>query len=128
MEKPVSESVMTKMPIHVKGFEDWMITASNPGGLSCRDVFEAIYRGFQIPLTEEEHAKLIPPKSERLREAQKHYRRRCKTSAGGISGRLEKAGIMRIDVLGDQTVFMGLRQDPEDRFWVLELGLPKSGP
>lgn len=127
MEKPAANVSFTSMHIRISCLEHWIIYSSNPGGLSCRDVFDAIHDTLKVPLTEEEQAKLIPPNSESLRDAQRACARRCKTSPGGISGRLIKDGILRVDLLGKRTIFMGLKQDHENRYWVLELGLPKPG-
>lgn len=124
LSKPAAETRCTSMTIRINIplFDDWLIEASNPGGLCCGHVFKAIHDSLRTPLTREERTRLLPPGSERLRKAQEAFELRCCKSAVEISARQQKNGMLRIDLLGERTIFNGIKRDLNDVNWVLELG------
>ncbi|THH32419.1 hypothetical protein EUX98_g1779 [Antrodiella citrinella] len=121
LEEPAADVSFTTMEVMMFELPDWTIRAHVPGGLTCRHVFDAIYEALQVPLTAEERAKLLPPGSERQKQAQRAFEHRCKTSKDAISYVLQTRGMLRLDMLGENVIFNGLARAVDDRRWVLNL-------
>ncbi|EIN12391.1 hypothetical protein PUNSTDRAFT_34349, partial [Punctularia strigosozonata HHB-11173 SS5] len=85
-------------PIHAR--------ASSSGGVTCEDIFNAIYETFQVPLTEAEIAEIKRDRAvhDRVDHA---FRRRCKRSVR-LTEYEKSKGYRRVDVLGDRTWFFGM--------------------
>ncbi|TCD68361.1 hypothetical protein EIP91_010999 [Steccherinum ochraceum] len=123
MEKPAATVSLTTMPIRVDGLGDWEFVASNPGGLSCKDVYDEIYHALNKPLKPREKAGLS---AEVIREAREALDMRSRKSTSGISAKIRSDGIARIDLLQQRCIFMGIKRDPENNYWVLQLGKDPS--
>lgn len=130
LEKPASEVPLTEMSIRCSQLPHWDIhvSRSSPGGIRCFDVFHAIYETFHFVMSPTEKDHYIP--SDRLARCEAAFQKRCSASPG-LRGYELSQGMRRVDLLEGQTIFMGLRRpvesdDKPDRYWVLELGLPKG--
>lgn len=117
LNKPAANGTMTKMLITFerKPFS-WEVDVKNAHGISCRDVFEAIYKAFNEQLTLEEQ-RLVRDR----RAVEEAFRLRCKL-APGLPEVERSFGWKRVDVLCHQTVFLGLTQPKSGSDWVLNLG------
>ncbi|KIP04664.1 hypothetical protein PHLGIDRAFT_56059, partial [Phlebiopsis gigantea 11061_1 CR5-6] len=85
--------------------QHWDIVAKNPQGVTCGDVFEAIHRSLDTPLTGAELALCVPDR--RRDRIQAAFAQRCK-DAPGLDEYVRKQGLMRIDLLQGRRVFAGL--------------------
>jgi len=121
--KPAADFVMTKMLIT---FEEspfsWEVDVKNSRGITCRDVFEAIYKSFNEQLTLEER-RLVRDR----RAVEDAFRLRCKL-APGLPEVERTLGWKRVDILLHHTVFLGLTQPKSGSDWVLNLGSPPRIP
>ncbi|KAI0947409.1 hypothetical protein AcW1_007643 [Taiwanofungus camphoratus] len=130
MEKPAAEIPLNEMSIRCTQLPHWDIhvSRSGPSGVRCLDVYRAIFETFHPPLTDAERELYLP--AERRTRCEEQFRKRCKASPGLYDYEL-RLGMRRVDLLEGRTIFMGLRRpmdtdDKPDRYWVLELGLPKA--
>lgn len=124
LAKPAANGSLTKMLISYEGGPfSWEVDVKNSRGITCGDVFDAIYNTFNEQLTPYER-KLIP-RSER-QECEAAFRLRCKLAAG-LSEVEHALGWKRVDVLRHGTIFLGLTQPNSGGDWVLHLGKPLLG-
>ncbi|KAH7923333.1 hypothetical protein BV22DRAFT_589001 [Leucogyrophana mollusca] len=119
LDKPAANEMMTKMVIQFEAVSDWEVCVKRKEGIRCRDVFEAIYSTFNIPLTPYEKRTLIPEGNRELCE--EAFRLRCNL-APGLTAVEKKQGLKRVDVLMHCTLFKGLTQPKSGGDWVLNLG------
>ena len=121
---PVSSHCMvTKMVIVCKELSRWPVIVGRPEGLRCFDVFYAIYKTFQVPLTEREKREIDRSYLDRCRPA---FEQRCKDSPGLYEWNLQE-GMRRVDLLRGRRMFKGIKQsgaewtlmmDSEDNTWL----------
>ncbi|KAI6108531.1 hypothetical protein EV401DRAFT_2076829 [Pisolithus croceorrhizus] len=118
-DKLAAHRHLTKMSINFNsGPFEWEVNVKNSRGITCRDVFEAIYETFNEQLTPYEK-RLIPPHLRQ--ECEEAFKLRCKVVPG-----LElvefRQGLKRVDVLWHGTIFLGLTRPKSDGDWILNLG------
>ncbi|KAG2336984.1 hypothetical protein BDR05DRAFT_78235 [Suillus weaverae] len=95
----------------------WDIYVKRDEGIRVRDVFEAIYSAFDIPLTPHEKS-LIPL---RLRAGcEEAFRHRCNL-APVLPIVQQRQGWKRVDALLHETLFRGLTQSKSGGDWTLNL-------
>ena len=117
LSKAAADFIMTKMLISFeKSPFSWEVDVKNARGITCRDVFEAIYKTFNEQLTLEEK-RLVRDR----RAVEDAFKLRCKL-APGIPEVEHSLGWKRVDVLLHHTVFLGLTQPKSGSDWVLNLG------
>lgn len=90
--------------------------------VTVRDLFDAIYRYFCVPLTLAEVryvCGLHPSNYHRLADA---YRQRCRES-DGLEGWEAQQGFRRADVLGDCKYWWGVWVSTREGVWWLNMGL-----
>lgn len=130
MEKPAAVPMQTEMIITYPPLPFWEIEVSSSKGLSCMDVWRAIYETFNRPLTPAEKELYVMSDRERKKRCQAAFERRCELVAA-LPAWERKQGLKRVDLLEGKTFFKGLRLPartgydgslkPEKK-WVLELG------
>ena len=109
---------VTKMIIYAKDMEKWPVVAERAEGLRCIDVFEAIYKTYSVPLTEEEKNAYTP---EFLRSCMPLFEQRCKEGPGLTAFNIAR-GLCRVDTLQMDRVFKGLSRGERAQAWTLTLG------
>ncbi|CAL1712221.1 unnamed protein product [Somion occarium] len=89
---------LTHMTITCERLPFLEIYVDNPHGITCKDVFEAIYKTLNVKLTEEQRV---------------HWERLQR-----------RRSVKRVDLLGDVKIFMGLQRHTDDSNpnWQLKLG------
>lgn len=119
LDKPAVDGGLTKMQIDFEsGPFEWEVHVKNSKGITCRDVFDAIYETFNEQLTPYER-KQIPP--HQRQEVQAAFRLRCKVKP--CLAEVEfRQGLKRVDVLQQGTIFLGLTQPKSGSDWILNLG------
>ncbi|KIK24602.1 hypothetical protein PISMIDRAFT_678219 [Pisolithus microcarpus 441] len=119
LDKPAANRPLTKMSINFNwGPFEWEVNVKNSRGITCRDVFEAIYETFNEQLTPYEK-RLIP--SHLRQECEEAFKLRCKV-VPGLEQVEFRQGLKRVDVLRHATIFLGLTQPKSDGDWILNLG------
>ncbi|KAG6334237.1 hypothetical protein ID866_4855 [Astraeus odoratus] len=119
LDKPAANGQLTKMQIDFKmGPFEWEVHVKNSEGITCGDVFEAIYETFDEQLTPYER-KQIPP--QHRKECEEAFKLRCQVKPGLAEVELRQ-GLKRVDVLRHGTIFLGLTQPKSGGDWVLNLG------
>ncbi|KAF8548805.1 hypothetical protein OG21DRAFT_1489074 [Imleria badia] len=102
LDRRVAHGTMTRMLIT---FEHklfyWEMDVKNIHGIRCRDMFEAIYKGFNEQLTTEE--RLVRDR----RAVADAFRPRCSLSPG-LPAAEPSSGWKRVDVLLHRMIFLGL--------------------
>lgn len=118
LDKPAADERLVKMSINFeRGPFEWDIDVKRDEGIRVRDVFEAIYAAFNIPLTAYEK-KLIPHNCRTAYE--EAFKLRCKL-APGLPIVEQRQGWKRVDALLHETLFRGLTQPKSGGDWVLNL-------
>ena len=96
----------------------WRIKARNDGGVTVRDVFDAIYNTLHVPLTNTEWDGLSEKQKLRVQRAFE-----VRWSAAAQPQRERKQGLRRVDCLLGSTTFAGLSMSDDSDFdCVLSLG------
>ncbi|KAJ8583186.1 hypothetical protein M405DRAFT_716835, partial [Rhizopogon salebrosus TDB-379] len=117
LDKPATDMNLTEMVIKFQcnPFE-WDIDVSRSEGIRVRNVFEAIYAAFQVPLTSDEKD-LIP--HHRRATYEEACRLRCKLAAEPIVE--QSQALKRVDMLLHETFFHGLTQSKSEGDWQLDV-------
>ncbi|KAG2745423.1 hypothetical protein P692DRAFT_201674934, partial [Suillus brevipes Sb2] len=117
LDKPAADKKLTKMTINFQCDPfTWDIDVEREKGIRVRDVLEAIYSAFDLPLTFQERS-LIP---HRLRaECAKAFKLRCNL-APVLPIVQQRQGWKRVDALLHETIFRGLAQSKRGG-WTLHL-------
>ncbi|KAF8124588.1 hypothetical protein EV363DRAFT_1354012 [Boletus edulis] len=97
-----------------------VIDQSEP--VTLRDLFEAIYEYFQIPLTHPEVQYICGLHPSNLRRLTDAYYERCRESVA-LPGWEARQGLKRADVLGDRKYWWGVWMSSRCGVWWLNLGL-----
>jgi len=119
LDKLAVDGGLTKMQIDFEsGPFEWEVHVKNSKGITCRDVFDAIYNTFNEQLTLYE-TKQIP--RHQWQEVQTAFRLRCKVKPGLAEVEFRQ-GLKRVDVLQQGTIFLGLTQPKSGSDWILNLG------
>ncbi|KAG1780763.1 hypothetical protein EV702DRAFT_738173, partial [Suillus placidus] len=118
LDKPAADKKLTKMTINFRcDLSKWDIDVERDEGVRVRDVFEAIYSAFDLPLTPYEKS-LIPL---HLRAGcEETFRLRCNL-APVLPIVQQRQGWKRVDALLHETVFRGLAQSKQGGGWILNL-------
>lgn len=130
LAQPATHPVMTQ--IHIADVADdsaptfsHSIMVHNECGITCSDIFEAIWKHFQRHVRPEEYNSW----SGRRRDlAARAYHKRVHepldwTQPNSIPGRRD--GLRRIDYMGDKVMFRGLEPSPRnDNTWLMFIGPP----
>jgi len=132
-ESPATSPGVTKLRLICKDIP-WRMTATNPKGVTIKDVLEAIYNELQTPLTEGEWWISQEEEREKTLEA---YQHNCSEEAPEGHRRKLDEGVKRVDWLASKTMLVSISRTPmDDAFiraripekqaqsetWVLELG------
>lgn len=118
LDKSAADEKLVKMTINFqRGPFEWDIDVKRDKGIRVRDVFEAIYAAFDLPLTPHEKG-LIPHHRRAVYE--EAFRLRCKL-APGLPIVEQRQGWKRVDMLLHETLFRGLTQPKSGGDWVLNL-------
>lgn len=118
LDKSAADEKLVKMTINFqRGPFEWDIDVKRDKGIRVRDVFEAIYAAFDVPLTPHEKG-LIP--HHRRAAYEEAFRLRCKL-APGLPIVEQRQGWKRVDMLLHETLFRGLTQPKSGGDWVLNL-------
>lgn len=114
---PVSSHCeVTKMTIICPPLASWPIKVRHRDGISCFDVFCAIYDTFHERLTEEELA--IIPHSFFDEKFMRAFRLRCYESPG-LTEYNARQGPLRVDLLKGKRIFQGIERSGAD--WELSI-------
>jgi hypothetical protein len=118
LDKSAADEKLVKMTINFqRGPFEWDIDVKRDKGIRVRDVFEAIYAAFDVPLTPHEKG-LIPHHRRAVYE--EAFRLRCKL-VPGLPIVEQRQGWKRVDMLLHETLFRGLTQPKSGGDWVLNL-------
>lgn len=118
LDKPAADEKLVKMMITFqRGPFEWDIDVKRDEGIRVRDVFEAIYAAFDVPLTPYEKS-LIPHHRRAVYEDA--FKLRCKL-APGLPIVEQRKGWKRVDTLLHETLFRGITQPKSGGDWVLNL-------
>jgi len=118
LDKSAADEKLVEMIISFqRGPFEWDIDVKRDKGIRVRDVFEAIYAAFDVPLTPHEK-NLIPHHRRAVYE--EAFRLRCKL-APGLPIDEQRQGWKRVDMLLHETLFRGLTQPKSGGDWVLNL-------
>jgi len=101
----------------------WECVIRKCKAITCRDVFEAIWREYDVELTETEKAK-IP--EQHMSFYQKSFKKRCK-EVPVLTALEESRGFKRIDLLAGRTFFRGMTKPDPTAPWVVELQMAPRG-
>ena len=119
LDKPAVDGDLTKMQINFElGPFEWEVHVKNSRGITCRDVFEAVYETFDEQLTRYEIKQIPPHQTKEIAEA---FKLRCKVKPGLAEVEFRQ-GLKRVDVLQHGTIFLGLTQPKMGGDWILNLG------
>lgn len=113
--KPAVEGVrLTRMTLRCAQLRHWPdIVVWNPKGVTCGDVFDAVYDMLHTPLTELECARLLDGDETRRRVGEA-FAQRCR-DAPLLDEYVRQQGLRRIDVLEGKRVFAGMQLATGDR-------------
>lgn len=89
----------------------WPIMVTNPCGVKCRDIFNAVWRTFQEPMSQDEINSLS---KQRRKHSFLTYH------SQGVGDRPKH--LIRLDYLCQRTRFRGLEPNPNGEGWVMFLG------
>lgn len=130
-QKPAAVPMQTEMVITYPALPFWDIEVASPKGISCEDVWRAIYETFNRALTPAERELYVLSDRERKRRCEQAFERRCERAAA-LPAWERKQGLKRVDLLEGVTLFKGLKSPPGrvgsdgslklGKKWVLELG------
>lgn len=87
----------------------WPILVTNPYGVKCRDIFKAIYKTFQEPMSQAEIDSLPV-----YRRQQAHLTHHAEIEPG--------EHVIRLDLLCQRSIFRGLEPNSDGQGWVMFLG------
>ncbi|KAG2130620.1 uncharacterized protein EDB93DRAFT_1047185, partial [Suillus bovinus] len=118
LDMPAADEELTNMTINFQRNPlRWDIHVKRDEGIRVRDVFEAIYSAFDIPITLYEKS-LMPP---RLHAGcEEAFRLRCDLAPVPLIMQ-QCQGWKRIDTLLHETIFRGLTQSKRGEDWTLNL-------
>ncbi|KAG1727154.1 uncharacterized protein EDB91DRAFT_894795 [Suillus paluster] len=118
LDKPAADMYLTEMIINFQRDQfKWDINVNRDEGIRVRDVFDAIYAAFDVPLTLHEQ-NVIPL---RLRAGcDEAFRLRCNL-APVLPTVQQRQGLKRVDALLYGTLFRGLTQSKSGADWTLNL-------
>jgi hypothetical protein len=118
LDKPAANKELTNMTIKFqRNPMQWDINIKRDEGIRVRDVFEAIYSAFDIPLTP--HEKSLIPRSFHA-GCEDAFRLRC--SLAPVSPIVQqRQGWKRVDTLLHKTLFCGLTRSKSGEDWTLNL-------
>lgn len=125
LDIPAADEELINMTINFKRNDlQWDIYVKRDKGIRVRDVFEAIYSAFDIPLTL--HEKNLMPLCLRA-GCEQAFRLRCNL-APVLPIVQQRQGWKRVDTLLHQTIFRGLTQSKRGEDWILNLSgtMPKA--
>jgi len=133
--KPAAAVLVKKVLIKCEDFHPkWVIRLTKTRGVTCGDVFDAIYDFLRQPLKD---AELDDIPAERLAAIKRSFERRCRDKAVELVEVEQRQGLKRVDFLAGKTVFCGLCLAPDldvltqdskadDCPWMLKLGRERS--
>ena len=123
LDKPAADKELTDMTIKFQhDLFEWDIDVKRSEGIRVRDVFEAVYAAFQVPLTSHEMS-LIPHHHHGGYE--QAFRLRCKLVAEPV---VENSQVWkRVDTLLHETLFHGLTQSTSGDWWLSVTGTMPAG-
>jgi hypothetical protein len=101
----------------IRGDLRWKIVVQKSKGITCEDVFQAIYDAYDVPLTEKDLADYDP---KLIQWCEKAFKKRCE-AVPRLSEREKRIGMKRVDLLNNRTYFHGLTKADADGPWRLEL-------
>lgn len=101
----------------IQGDLRWKIVVKKRKGITCEDVFQAIYDTYDKPLTDVDRANSDP---KLLKKCEGAFKRRC-DAVPRLSERERRIGMKRVDLLNGKTFFHGLTKPDVDSHWKLEL-------
>lgn len=124
--QPATHPFLTHM--HIIGVADdtaptfpWPIMVCNPRGITCQDVFEAIYENFQEHVTQEEYFGWTLRRREQCSRA--YYMRVRSSNSWNSPATPGGDALRRIDYMGDRVMFRGLESSPnKDGSWIMFVG------
>lgn len=113
--KPAVEGVkLARMTLRCAQLRHWPdIVVWNPKGVTCGDVFDAVYDMLHTPLTELEIARLVDS-AERRRRVAEAFVQRCR-DAPLLDEYVRQQGLRRIDLLQGKRIFAGMQLAQGDR-------------
>lgn len=115
-----SGTTLTEMHIRYPPHPQWTIKVTNSNGITCRDVYKAIYHHFQITLSASDKKVYIT--KDKRKSCEDAFNARCRVDPG-LDDYVRKQGMRRVDMLEGKTFFRGLTRPVDDKqHWVLELG------
>lgn len=118
LDIPAADEELINMTINFKRNDlQWDIYVKRDRGIRVRDVFEAIYSAFDIPLTL--HEKNSIPLCLRA-GCEQAFRLRCNLAPVPLIVQ-QRQGWKRVDTLLHQTIFRGLTQSKRGEAWTLNL-------
>ncbi|EKM56020.1 uncharacterized protein PHACADRAFT_257036 [Phanerochaete carnosa HHB-10118-sp] len=116
---------LTRMTLRCAQLRHWPdIVVWNPKGVTCGDVFDAVYDMLHTPLTERECARLLEGEETRRRVVEA-FAQRCR-DAPLLDEYVRQQGLRRIDVLEGKRVFAGMQLVSGDRcdLWQMSFESP----
>jgi hypothetical protein len=125
--QPATFPLVTEMRIRAVADDSspnfpWPITVRNTRGVTCQDIFSAIYRNFQEFVTVQEYEGWS---SRRKDQCARAYQVRVQTTNAWNPERPIpwNDGLRRIDYMGDRVLFRGLEPSPNrDPSWIMFVG------
>lgn len=124
LDKPAGKSTLTSMTIQCRRLLHWNIVVHNSSGITCGDVFYAVYDTLNTPLTDSECEQHI---TERNQSAVQEAFEKRHSELQDSELRTLDSSIMRVDLLQGRRIFKGLcRRTDRDDFWLLDLEYPQT--
>ena len=123
--QPATHPLLSEMHIHAVADDSlpdfpWPITVRNTRGITCQDVFEAIYRNFQEYVTAQEFGTWS---SRRKEQCSRAYHLRVHSVNAWNPLPLLDEGLRRIDYMGERVMFRGLEPSPNrETSWIMFVG------
>jgi hypothetical protein len=122
LEEPATETNIPTMAIQLncRYLPTWESVIRRREGVTCKDVFEAIWKEFDVQLSDAEIAKIPDSQMAYYRAG---FKQRCK-AVPVLTALEESRGLKRIDLLAGKTLFRGMTQPHPSSPWVVELQTP----
>ena len=125
LDKLVADEPLDEMMIECEKLPKGLIRIRRHRPITCRDVFEEIFRAYNSVLSDIECRREIPsPRSPQFLRINAAFKSRCALSPGLIEYE-ECQGFRRVDLLEGKTIFLGLTQPRPSANWILQLGYPQ---
>lgn len=125
LDKLVADEPLDEMTIECEKLPKGLVRIRRHRPITCRDVFEEIYKAYNSVLSDIECRREVPsPRSPQFLRINAAFKSRCALSPGLIEYE-ECQGFRRVDLLEGKTVFLGLTQPKPSANWVLQLGYPQ---